>query len=377
MTMGANALVIFEQLGLLGEIEKMSLPLYNLDLYNANMEKTGSVYRGGMKEALHELLLRQIPPNRISYGKKILRTEEKEGKVIIHCSDKTSYQGDILVGADGAYSGVRQSLYQRMDKQGRLPKRDLESFSIGYVALFGMARIQDHPEESPKYPQLKDNFCHFSKVLGGQGLGWSAMSVPDNHICWSLGIQLSEAEAKAQQFRNSEWGPESNEVMVQQLRELPCPWGGSMSDIVDATPKHLISKVFLEEKLFSTWHEGRTVLIGDGLGASNAFQDAVVLANCLYTMADVSPKSITAAFQEYYRQRYHRVSAQYEDTNMMAKSMLGQKTVELHMYIHRKESEEYLENIRRRMMAFGSDLFRIKQHITIALHNAACSVLLG
>jgi len=51
MTMGANVLVIFEQLGLLEEIEKMSLPLYNLDLYNANMEKTGSVHRGGMKEA--------------------------------------------------------------------------------------------------------------------------------------------------------------------------------------------------------------------------------------------------------------------------------------------------------------------------------------
>jgi len=66
------------------------------------------------------------------------------------------------------------------------------------------------------------------------------------------------------------------------------------------------------------------MLPSTGLGASNAFQDAVVLANCLFNMPDVSPKSITAAFQEYYRQRFHRVSAQYEDSNMMAKSMLGQ-----------------------------------------------------
>lgn len=341
MTLSGNVLPIFEQLGLLQEIERISLPLSSLDLYNANMEQTGSFPRRGLKETtgydtfiftrprLQAILLDQIPRQKISYGKKILRTEEKDGRVIIHCSDKTSYQGDMLVGADGAYSSVRQSLYKRMDDQGLLPKRDMEGLNIGYVAIFGVSR----PPNPEKFPQLQDPYCNFSKVLGGHGLGWSAMSVPNNEVCWSLGIQLSEADAKALQFRNSEWGPESNEAMIQQLRELPCPWGGSMRDIVDATPKRLISKVFLEEKMFVTWYHGRTVLLGDachkmlpttGLGASNAFQDAVVLANCIFNMPDVSMESITAAFEEYYRQRFRRAQDQFEDSNVMAKTMLGQ-----------------------------------------------------
>lgn len=37
-----------------------------------------------------------------------------------------------------------------------------------------------------------------------------------------------------------------------------------MGEIMDDTPKELISKVFLEEKVFKTWYHGRTVLIGDG-----------------------------------------------------------------------------------------------------------------
>jgi hypothetical protein len=37
-----------------------------------------------------------------------------------------------------------------------------------------------------------------------------------------------------------------------------------MGDVLSDTPKDLISKVFLEEKLFKTWYRGRTVLIGDG-----------------------------------------------------------------------------------------------------------------
>lgn len=37
-----------------------------------------------------------------------------------------------------------------------------------------------------------------------------------------------------------------------------------MGDLFEATPDDLISRVYLEEKLFETWQHGRTALIGDG-----------------------------------------------------------------------------------------------------------------
>ncbi|KAF9995002.1 hypothetical protein BGZ65_009361, partial [Modicella reniformis] len=51
MTLGANVLPIFEQLGLLEEIEQISLQLGGLDLYNRDMLKMGSVGRTDAKEA--------------------------------------------------------------------------------------------------------------------------------------------------------------------------------------------------------------------------------------------------------------------------------------------------------------------------------------
>lgn len=65
-------------------------------------------------------------------------------------------------------------------------------------------------------------------------------------------------------FRNSEWGPEANETMIEEISDFPTQHGGVLGDLIDATDKSLISKVYIEEKLFETWSYGRTALIGDG-----------------------------------------------------------------------------------------------------------------
>ncbi|KAF8925523.1 hypothetical protein BGZ58_000736 [Dissophora ornata] len=43
MTLGPNILPVFEQLGLLHEIEKISKPCSSLDMYDGNMKKIGSI----------------------------------------------------------------------------------------------------------------------------------------------------------------------------------------------------------------------------------------------------------------------------------------------------------------------------------------------
>jgi hypothetical protein len=70
-------------------------------------------------------------------------------------------------------------------------------------------------------------------------------------------------------FRNSEWGPEAAEAMCKEVRHFKVPGGNdgktlTLGDYIDRTPKGLISKVMLEEKVFDTWYGGRTVLLGDG-----------------------------------------------------------------------------------------------------------------
>ncbi|KAF9087655.1 hypothetical protein BGX27_002885, partial [Mortierella sp. AM989] len=335
-----NTLTVLEQLGIYEEIKQISKPYSEMHFYDSNVKKIGTIDISPNTEAtgydslfsarpkIYEILRKRIPNNRISFNKKVLRSEEKEGKVTIHCSDNTSYVGDILVGADGAYSGVRQSMYKKMDEKDILPKSDLENFAIGYTTIVGVATLS--PD---KYPQLREKNTIFNQVLYKGGANCYIVPLPDNQVSWGFGLQLPKSTLEDMHFRNSEWGPETNDATLDRYRDLPCPLGGTMGDIYDATPKHLTSKIILEEKLFKTWHYSRTVLIGDachkfhpagGQGARNAICDAVVLANCIYGMPDASSKSIKAAFKEYYRQGYRHAEVAYKGSVEISKIMNGQ-----------------------------------------------------
>jgi hypothetical protein len=75
---------------------------------------------------------------------------------------------------------------------------------------------------------------------------------------------VQQSDSLSKQERNSEWSAKSSEPILEKLKNYPCPMGGTMGEIFDATPEEHISRVFIEEKLFETWHHGRAVLIGDG-----------------------------------------------------------------------------------------------------------------
>ncbi|ORZ26666.1 hypothetical protein BCR41DRAFT_384252 [Lobosporangium transversale] len=346
MSLSVNIMPVFEQLGLLDELLSFSVSYNNSTMYDHKLNVLGTVSMKDQKQIcgydkvifarpkLHAMMLRQIPTDKITFGKRVLRTEEIDNKVLIHCSDNSTYSGDILVGADGAYSSVRQSLYKHLLEQGILPKSDSENLSLGYNCMVGVT----DPLDPEKYPQLKDDFAHFTAILGKQRLSWGVVNVPGNQICWILLVQFDNADDAAEQrFRNSEWGPESTDAMVKEFRDALNPYGGTMGELIDATPKERQSKVFLEEKLFETWFHGRTVLVGDachkmipaaGQGAINAMQDAVILANCFYDMPDASLKSITAAFQDYFDQRYEHAKMQIDISKFLGKVFAGQSFFE-------------------------------------------------
>lgn len=62
----------------------------------------------------------------------------------------------------------------------------------------------------------------------------------------------------------------------------------------------------------------------DVLGAMNAMQDAVVLANCLYDLKDLSPESLTDAFEDYKSQRYKEAKKQVANSKLNARVSSGQ-----------------------------------------------------
>ncbi|KAG0009788.1 hypothetical protein BGZ80_002049, partial [Entomortierella chlamydospora] len=162
---------------------------------------------------------------------------------------------------------------------------------------------------------------------------WGVVALPDKEVSWNINIQLTESEASSQRSNSTNWTTEANTGLLKKLSDLPSPWGGTMGELIDMTPAEMRTKAVVEEKLFTTWHHSRTVLMGDarhkmlvtsGLGTVSAIQDAIVLSNCLYDMPDATPMSIEMAFQEYFDQRYQQAKRVFKDSHMLSGIIKGQ-----------------------------------------------------
>lgn len=87
--------------------------------------------------------------------------QNKDG-VMIRCSDNQTHRGDILVGADGAHSAVRQRLYKDLTEKKQLPDSDNVPLPFSCVCLVGQTEVLD-PEQ---YPALKWERSQTNSILG-------------------------------------------------------------------------------------------------------------------------------------------------------------------------------------------------------------------
>ncbi|KAF9350998.1 hypothetical protein BGX26_010885, partial [Mortierella sp. AD094] len=352
ITLNPAVFPVFEQLGLYEDFLKMSYPIKNTDIRNKDIKLEASIKVENTKELvgydfavcprpkLYDLLLSHIPANKVHLGKRVVSLLQNKEGVMVRLHDGATVHGDILVGADGAYSGVRQQLYKQLSSMGKLPKSDSKPLTKGFICMVGLT----NPMDPEKIPDLKDEFCHCDSIIPKNGTySWNTLTLPGNVISWGTVCQLNSETFVHEHLRNSEWGPEANEQLIKEVSEFNTRYG-KLGTLIEATPRDTISRVFLEDKFFETWTYARTVLIGDGecqlkstchkllpsagLGAVNAIQDAVVLANSIYEMKVTSYDTITDALNEYREQRYDEAKTQYESSKFSGKIFYGHTMME-------------------------------------------------
>ncbi|KAG0029723.1 hypothetical protein BGZ82_007784 [Podila clonocystis] len=347
MSMGACFSNLFKQIGIFDEFVKLGKPNRLMELFDENLKPlfeldfkdrdtiSGAVEYIIPRPDLYDLFLHQVPKEYIHMGKKVVSYQEDSEGVAVTCADNTTYRGDILVGADGAYSNVREQLYSTLKAKGSLPPSDEVPLPFNCVCLVGQTEVLD-PEE---FPGLKLQRSHFVSMVKSGSYKWTTFSSAKNTLCWFVIQILEENSHKSKEgSSNSEWGPEAAEAMCNEVRDFKLVGGKdgkvlTMGDMIDRTPKDMISKVMLEEKLFDTWYGGRTVLIGDachklhpasGGGALNAIQDAVALANWICSLQSSSLTELETIFKEYRDER-HPALQQAFATAQVFKS-LGENT---------------------------------------------------
>ncbi|KAF9143381.1 hypothetical protein BG015_000434 [Linnemannia schmuckeri] len=195
---------------------------YRMDF--SAQEVLGAIGHVIARPALHDLLFRQIPKDQIHMGKKVLSTDDQGDKgVTVTFGDGTSTSGDILIGADGAYSAVRQSLFKRLKAQNKLPVADDVPLPYSTVCLVG----QTQPLNPAEYPHLLQDDCQFINTLEeNKPWAWITLTTQQGTMCWSIIRFVEESKTSTDDKNNNpsvgqEWGPEAAEAMCNEVHLFP------------------------------------------------------------------------------------------------------------------------------------------------------------
>ncbi|KAG0349964.1 hypothetical protein BG005_010504 [Podila minutissima] len=336
----ASTLPVCAQLGLLDDFNKASKPVRQFNFYNDAMESTGMVDFSCMTEiggypamildrpAFYDVLLKKLPKHKLLYSKRVLSIEQYTTGATVKCADGSIYTSSIVIGADGAHSIVRESMYQDLAAKGKLPASDADPLSFDQHCLVGVTK----PLDSSVHEILKREQCDFEIVIPKTDPFYSIyMDLPGDRVSWAVIHNVPRSTAKTGEARLTEWGPDASMEMADFVRHQPSPFKGLLlGDIIDQTPKELISKVMLEEKCFESWYHGRVVLLGDachkvvpsaGLGANLAILDGVHLCNLLVDAPQDSQEIIDQIFGDYYAKRYKIAQAALLNARQFGKVM--------------------------------------------------------
>ncbi|KAF9973131.1 hypothetical protein BGZ73_003645 [Actinomortierella ambigua] len=337
---------VFQQLGVYDDLVRFSQPLRTSTNHTHPPSKPRVDDLTFMKQRyndtihiitrpnLFNILAKLVPKAKIHYGKRVHTIQHKPEGVIVRTLAGETYYGDAVIGADGAFSTVREIMYRDLQGAGLLAKEDLVPPAFSGLCLVGVTK----PLPSRSIATT-DGECRYETMTSKQYpfIG-GFLSQSDGSVAWYALQPTSQAKPREEMYlQNVEWGADAIGDMPEEIRSLPCPLGQTMGFLFDNTPRETMGNVLMEEKWYKTWTHGRIALLGDachkffpaaGQSAANAMLDAVVLANVLHACPTSTVEDIRHCFAAYVEERQiparnaYVFSAKLSD--LFKRSMMGQ-----------------------------------------------------
>lgn len=209
--------------------------------------------------------------DKIHVNKRVDSIMDRQDSVLVKCADGTTYRGDIVVGADGIHSRVRQEM-QRL-APFELTKNDKKSITAEYVCFFGV---------SAPIPELVDGDLHTVFDIDHSSL----LFVGNDRLPqWFF---ITKMDRKYYGDEIPRFTSKEMEEQVLKHGHFQFCKGITLKELMDTTTT--LSYLALEEAHHEVWTHKRIVCLGDsihkmtpnlGQGGNQAIEGAAVLTNCL------------------------------------------------------------------------------------------------
>lgn len=285
-----NAMAVLRKLGLADNVQSAGISIESLtilDLKGKTISETRAIYeKQGIphqttaihRGALQQILLRAVSPDTVITNKKCQQVVSTADGAEATFFDGTSASADFLVGADGIYSRVRESVF---------PESSLR-FS-GQTCWRGVSNIT-----------LTKPYAKRLSEVWGMGPRFGFVPISDSQVYW----YATKVEKPG--------GKDDKETLKQQLSELFADFPNPVSEIIANTDTtSIIRDDLCDLTPLSSWFSNNIVLMGDaahastpnlGQGGAQAIEDSWVLSDSLAT-----ERNIGDAFSAFQAARIAKV----------------------------------------------------------------------
>ncbi|CAN9317351.1 unnamed protein product [Alternaria alternata] len=263
------------------------------------------------RQALVSHLYEGLPDKSyIHTNRRLERIEHTEAGVCIHLADGSVEVGDMVIGADGVHSLVRQLMwdYASEFEPGTIPENEKEVMRFSeFRGIFGVSTVKDSFNLGPADTHVVLGQDNTKMVFTQHGKVYWGITFKDEAHLPEKRDKATEAdiEAVAKNFADH---PITEKIKVGDL------WGTNIRN----------GLLTVEEGVLGKWYAGRIVLVGDsvhkmtadiGMGANIGIESAVYLCNILHREFGSTPtrqitdNELTSLFAEYQAGRHERASA--------------------------------------------------------------------
>jgi salicylate hydroxylase len=308
----ANGSRVLEALGLRKAVEAINLPpedrvirywatgeeysVYNRDANASKADHTLiQVLRAELQRVLYEAVI-SLKPEAVHFGARSVSVEATGNRARLLFDVGSTIEGDVVVGADGAHSRVRESLF------GAAPARFTDA--LAWRGLAPISRLKPQHRRSLASTWVGPTAHVTTYPVQRNGELFVSFSAQVDSVTW----------------QTDSWSEPGD--LADALKDFE-GWHQDIRDLFMNSDNLFRWGIFVRDPL-SAWSKGRATLVGDachsmtpylGMGVNVTMEDAYVLARCLEAL----PEDVESALKRYDAGRIERANKTKERSLAMLK----------------------------------------------------------